>query len=193
MKGQASKCGLWLAGLIILQCILGCGKRCRDSDMDIKYYHPIPHSYFHVFEPSRSWVLQSSSGIRDSVHVVGYSESYVLNLTPCMKYPERKFAIIFPAYGDTLFGIYSSATNCTSLGLSDDLGVSFLGPHLSQSPRATLIGYMEIDDIAISDVLLIRALSPPHIMDEIYIAPNIGIVRYIRGLDTLNIDSAHVY
>lgn len=181
-----------MALILALTILSSCGKQCRESKMARRDFHPVPHAYFSAFRPGNWWVLNTSTGMRDSVWINDYKEEDILSFEACFKYPERRFQImaeLIPLMSDA---IYSSTFEMTFFSMNGDFSVAYDGGGMIANPRVSLMDTLITGATVHANVLRIDALEPNTPLRTLHFAQGRGLVRIVTESDTFNLLNSHV-
>jgi hypothetical protein len=203
MKGRVFNWALWLAGLIILQCVLACGKRCTDPMM-LPYPEEL-HAYMWPYKSGSWWVYENTAGLRDSVYLTEYrefSEPTDVRADPCFGLPTKQFALRSLGM-DTLGSIYvtyqmgdggRSASVDISAVRYQSWTLARFGYSSSEGLSVELVQDTVVGTVQYEAALRIdrKSHQPLRLLESVVIVRDVGIIGYITTSDTFNITQYYV-
>jgi len=193
----------WMVGMVTLQFLLACGKRCKEPVM-----FPYPaelHTYMDPYKPGAWWVYENSTGLRDSVYLTTYNETFLIQGdkgSSCFALTQREFSLrtvgmdstgyVHVSYSVVLKGEGGGVVISSSPQMTPGLF------HFSYTNDEGYGGGHVIDTTlgAVAFTAALRADRAMHVtarqLEAILLARDIGIVGYITNSDTFTLSSFHI-
>lgn len=190
--------------LLLGTAVIGsCADRCRGRDR-LPFLEELD-AYCNAFKPGSWWVYGNSAGIRDSVYVIGYKESWDLahgDRRHCYELPITTVSLRTASIGS------SGAVHITYYVIKEgretaarfNPDIREAGPSIAGFGYSTVEGYLSCSIISDTtagsshyvDALLATRADPDAVIPRLLLAKGIGIVGYITPTDTFNLIAHHV-
>ena len=202
MSERRSRQVVWVAGIVALQLLLACSKRCRDPIM-LPYPMEL-HAYMKPYRLGSWWVYENTTGIRDSVYLTEYKVLRMIRderTSPCRGIPITDFAL-------KSIGMDTAGMVYFTYSTGQDAGAWIIMAARRYGGRTLLMfgldpelgfGYAQLIDTTIASLPysdLLRVYRRPDIsggmIQVMFLAKNVGVVGYVTQTDTFTLTSYHI-
>ena len=194
---------LLIISMVLISLFPSCFKKCSSVDETPFGYLPPMENYFGMYKPGNWWLYKNQDSTKtDSIFLEEFTEELGRDKFECTTFPTRTFKLhsqYLIKGTTTINGTYANNQSCCSNYFYLMCGAQ-MNSNFDTYPKScysnlpeTFLNKFSFNSTTYNNVIFYETpLSTSNDTFKTFMAPNIGMLKYINGLDTFSLKTYHI-